>query len=242
MLAPGSSATKLRFIAIAVALCISLTPRHASAQGWYADWQCSGTQCASVMGGSSGTAGPFSSSAECEAWRQRYISTSTCRNGGSSSFHRPITPGATVFDLTAAGMVVGGLAGSFSTDPSGVNFWVGGMALGGSSLGLISLAMEQRKLSTGAVLTLGAIGGAAAGWGIGRYQYQFGNQGAQQRQDALNRIPVDAAGGAALGFVTFALMKLSGSSKMQSAPPIVRALAAVRIDAIGRGIGVNVPW
>ena len=57
-------------------------PHDAAAQQWYADWTCSGSQCRTVMGGSSGTAGPFNSSSECEAWQQAYIRSSPCRSGG----------------------------------------------------------------------------------------------------------------------------------------------------------------
>jgi hypothetical protein len=50
-----------------------------STTSYYADWTCSGqSQCATVMGGYSGTAGPFSSSAACEQWRQTNILTSSC--------------------------------------------------------------------------------------------------------------------------------------------------------------------
>jgi hypothetical protein len=225
-----------------IVLLLSLAPRAAHAQGWYADWQCAGSQCAAVMGGSSGTAGPFSSSPECEAWRARYISSSNCRFGGASSTQRPRTPGETVLSLTAIGIIVGGLAGSLDDDPSGQSFWIGGAALGGGGLGLISLAMEQRKLSTPAVLVLGALGGAALGWGAGRYQYQFGNQGAQQRQSALNQVSSDAAAGALIGFGVFGAFKLLGGAKMKSAPPIVRALASLRVNATPHRVGLNVPW
>jgi hypothetical protein len=226
----------------AIALLIGLTPRGAHAQAWYADWQCAGSQCAAVMGGSSGTAGPFTSSPECEAWRARYISSSSCRFGNAGSYRRPRTPGETVLSLTAIGIIVGGLAGSFDNDPSGQNFWIGGAALGGGGLGLISLAMEQRTLSAPAVLALGALGGAAVGWGAGRYQYQFGNQGATQRQNALNQVSSDAAAGALIGFATFGALKLLGAAKLQSAPPIVRALASLRVDATPHRVGLSVPW
>lgn len=41
--------------------------------GWYADWSCSSSQCASVMGGYSGSTGPFSTQSACIAWTQSNI-------------------------------------------------------------------------------------------------------------------------------------------------------------------------
>ncbi|MBY0476631.1 MAG: hypothetical protein K2Q24_03230 [Chitinophagaceae bacterium] len=41
---------------------------------YYANWSCgSSTQCASVMGASRGTNGPFCSISDCNAWKQKYI-------------------------------------------------------------------------------------------------------------------------------------------------------------------------
>lgn len=53
---------------------------------YYAVWWCTGSQCATVMGGYNGTAGPFSSLEACEQWRKDYILTSYCTttpDGGS---------------------------------------------------------------------------------------------------------------------------------------------------------------
>jgi hypothetical protein len=45
----------------------------------YADWNCgTNAQCSAAMGGSRGAAGPFVSSAECEAWRGQHAATSKC--------------------------------------------------------------------------------------------------------------------------------------------------------------------
>lgn len=41
--------------------------------GWYADWACTSSQCASVMGAWSGSAGPFATQAACVSWTQTYI-------------------------------------------------------------------------------------------------------------------------------------------------------------------------
>ncbi len=40
----------------------------------YANWTCNGSsQCATVMGATGGTAGPFCDQAACEAWGKKYI-------------------------------------------------------------------------------------------------------------------------------------------------------------------------
>jgi hypothetical protein len=62
-----------------------------SSSQYYASWYCTGSQCAAVMGGMSGTAGPFSTAAECEAWRQAYILTSTCSQGSPQAGPPPPT-------------------------------------------------------------------------------------------------------------------------------------------------------
>lgn len=51
----------------------------------YVSWTCSSSQCASVMGGYSGSAGPFADDAACEKWRHDYILSSTCSCGGTPS-------------------------------------------------------------------------------------------------------------------------------------------------------------
>lgn len=58
-------------------------------------WTCSSSQCASVMGGYSGTAGPFSDATACEHWRQTYILSSTCSCGGGTSGTNGGTDGGT---------------------------------------------------------------------------------------------------------------------------------------------------
>jgi len=59
---------------------------------YYANWWCTTNQCSSVMGGNSGSAGPFISLNACEQWRQNYILTSVCETspgGGSSDLTPP---------------------------------------------------------------------------------------------------------------------------------------------------------
>jgi hypothetical protein len=64
---------------------------------YYANWNCAGPQCAAVMGGTAGTQGPFCTPANCESWRQAFITTSSCSTtptyapvpGGSSCFTYP---------------------------------------------------------------------------------------------------------------------------------------------------------
>ncbi len=81
-------------------------PGSGNATAYYANWYCIGSQCATVMGGYSGTTGPFASLTECEQWRQTYILTSSCsptqEGGGTAtptiSSFAPTSgaPGATV--------------------------------------------------------------------------------------------------------------------------------------------------
>jgi len=166
------------------------------------------------------------------------------RAGGAASARSrvPMTPSGTVFMASTIGTVLGGLAGSFSVDPSGGNFWLGGAALGGSSIGLITLAVQSHRMSTSAVAVYSLAGGAALGWGVGEGMYQYGNQGTQQKQDALKRVPEVTAGTAAVVFTGFMLNKLAVGGKLQTVPPIVRALANVRIDATARRFGASVQW
>lgn len=70
-----------------------------SATSYYANWNCAGPQCASVMGGYSGTAGPFSSLAACEQWRQTYILSSSCSTTPGGGGGGPVAP-ATLTSIT----------------------------------------------------------------------------------------------------------------------------------------------
>jgi hypothetical protein len=50
-----------------------------STGSWYAHWNCQGqSQCITVNGGNSGTAGPFASQAACDTWRQTYFFGAVC--------------------------------------------------------------------------------------------------------------------------------------------------------------------
>lgn len=69
---------------------------------WYAHWWCTVAQCAVVMGGSSGVAGPFSQSQECEQWRQTYILTSVCNTSPTSGGTTPPAPPPTITTFPAS--------------------------------------------------------------------------------------------------------------------------------------------
>jgi len=94
---------------------------------WYADWYCTGSQCAAVMGGYSGTAGPFSSSAECEQWRQTYILTSSCSTNPGGGGGAP----PTISDFTpksgAPGISVTITGSNFPTNISDITVTVSGV-------------------------------------------------------------------------------------------------------------------
>lgn len=40
---------------------------------WYANWSCGSQQCASVMGASRGSEGPFCTQAACQSWGNQII-------------------------------------------------------------------------------------------------------------------------------------------------------------------------
>ncbi len=73
---------RLCLLAVALASCGGASSTETS-NSCYASWTCAGPQCASVMGGTSGTAGPFPDASTCEAWRQTYILSSSCSCGGA---------------------------------------------------------------------------------------------------------------------------------------------------------------
>src|SRR5712691_6614880 len=64
-------------IRLAIILSLPLAANNkalAAEEEWTANWSCgSSSQCASVMGGSSGSAGPFSTKTDCDAWGRKYI-------------------------------------------------------------------------------------------------------------------------------------------------------------------------
>ncbi len=69
---------RIRLLA-AMGAMVLCWPLAATAQSCYAKWSCgSSSQCAKVMGGSSGNTGPFPSAGECDAWRRKYIYGATC--------------------------------------------------------------------------------------------------------------------------------------------------------------------
>jgi hypothetical protein len=85
-----------------------------------ANWSCSSSQCASVMGGSSGQKGPFDSASACQAWANQYNRNTTCsctesssgsaKSGSSNLGSIPVTPvPSTVNPAAAAGLMLGGM-------------------------------------------------------------------------------------------------------------------------------------
>ncbi len=93
--------------------CVAATSGIAAAQGgWYYDWSCSSSQCASVMGGGNGTLGPFSSRSECQSAQQTYIMGSSCyQAGGSSGASSYGSPGAEIGAAIGNAIVDGFIAG-----------------------------------------------------------------------------------------------------------------------------------
>ncbi|WP_248342237.1 IPT/TIG domain-containing protein [Anaeromyxobacter paludicola] len=150
-------------------------------------WTCSGTQCASVMGGYSGTAGPFADAAACEAWRHTYILTSVCScegAGGGGSTPPSITglsvaagaPGSSVtvtgtgFPATSTGVSVslcGVSAAVTSVSTTQVVFTV--PAMSASSCPVEVVTPSGTASSTGSFSVLPApvtLGQSAGAWGI----------------------------------------------------------------------------
>lgn len=60
-------------IGLAVSAASEVGTSSSGSGGWYADWTCTSSQCASVMGAWSGSAGPFSTQTECISWTQTQI-------------------------------------------------------------------------------------------------------------------------------------------------------------------------
>lgn len=84
---------------------------------YYANWWCTTNQCSSVMGGNSGSAGPFPSLNECEQWRQTYILTSTCETsprGGSSDLIPPTISSSSPSNGTTGVAVNTAISATFS--------------------------------------------------------------------------------------------------------------------------------
>lgn len=71
---------------IPMTISVSISPPPAPVTGGTssctAAWDCgTSAQCKSVMGGQSGTAGPFASLAACNQWRQTYFAGGVCSSG-----------------------------------------------------------------------------------------------------------------------------------------------------------------
>ena len=68
-----------------ISISVKIAPPPApnpSGSSCAAAWDCgSSSQCASVMGGRAGTAGPFASLAACNQWRQTYFAGAFCSAG-----------------------------------------------------------------------------------------------------------------------------------------------------------------
>ena len=93
---------------------------------YYANWWCTTNQCSSVMGGNSGSAGPFISLNACEQWRQNYILTSVCETspgGGSSDLTPPTISSSNPSNGTTGVAVNTAISATFSEamDSSTIN-------------------------------------------------------------------------------------------------------------------------
>ena len=106
---------KPRSCILAVVLTGATTGIATAQSGWYYDWSCSSSQCASVMGGSSGTLGPYGTRSACESAQQSYILGSACyqRGGNGSSSVTPAysSPGAELGAAIGNAIVDGFIAG-----------------------------------------------------------------------------------------------------------------------------------
>ena len=228
-------------VASLVIFMASAVPRHAEAQSsqWYADWTCSGSQCATVMGGSSGTAGPFSSSPECETWRQTYITSSRCRSGGSAT-------SAPVHISTGGWVVYGGLGGamlgSFWKGADSTAFAAGGAAIGVAAVGGLALLGKAKEMSTPAVIAYAAIVGASAGAAKGLYdksKIPANSTPVPGAKDPNAEIGKDAAIGAGAAVTVFLMEKLAVGSEYRFMPSLSRAMSHVRISGAARRIGLG---
>jgi len=72
---------------------IPTAPPTAATSYFYANWNCgTSTQCASVMGTATGSAGPFCSKPPCDKWRQTYFAGATCETAARYHIYRGPTP------------------------------------------------------------------------------------------------------------------------------------------------------
>lgn len=236
-----------------IALLLCASPRQASAQNqkYYADWWCSGQrQCEAVMGKSSGTAGPFDSSAECEQWRRTYILTSKC-NGSGSGGGGHSNPGPIPFpqSIIVYPVAVAGLATIFGQ---------GGAELGGGITAdlVVAFGMRDHSISRPVAVILGTLATATAGVGVARVKqaYDYPNPACEE-VTAEPDCPVVApdapaasiTGGAliggALGFVSFMAEAVAvGPANFRTLPGVIRALARLHIRASSRGVSGSLAW
>lgn len=141
----------------------------------FADWQCAGPQCAQVMGGYSGTAGPFSSSDECEQWRQEYILSSTCScgTGGSDtpaatltsllvSPSTPVVPLGATLQMTATGSYSDGSTQDLTAQVTWSQGFIGRITIGPGGLvtalqiGTTPVSASLSGLTASTTVTVGA--------------------------------------------------------------------------------------
>ncbi|MBX9782622.1 MAG: hypothetical protein K2X48_04925 [Chitinophagaceae bacterium] len=88
------SALFLNFILLLCALYACKKGTAENTEYYYANWSCgTSTQCASVMGASKGTNGPFCSYNDCNEWKKKYIpGNCTCDKKAANSPVRGGTP------------------------------------------------------------------------------------------------------------------------------------------------------
>jgi hypothetical protein len=234
-------------LALAAIIALCATPRRASAQ-WYADWSCgSSSQCASVMGGSSGTAprdgSSFSSRGACDAWGQAYIPAGyRCRQGGSSTASSFTLRGSPA-RVTAQSVIVGGFVGAVlgslapKADTTANGYWDAGAAAGTGLILSIGL-LKNRNWSRAGSAVAGAIAGAAAGAAVGIHSDGEILPGSPQDLSTPSKVGPDAAVGAAAGAVIgFAFPKSSFTSV-----PGLRGRGAMRVINTSRRFGINITW
>lgn len=90
-------------------------------------WTCSSSQCAAVMGGYSGTQGPFASQSDCEASRRSILSSTSCQQGGA---------GGGIGSTTLVGAAVRAAMGNMSSQQAM-----------GATIGVVGLALLMKGLN-----------------------------------------------------------------------------------------------
>ena len=216
---------------VVVVAVLGALPHRADAQGYYAHWHCSSSQCASVMGKSAGTAGPFGTQNTCDAWRQAYISSSYCNQSPSDvGGGGHVSPDVATFYMG----ILGALGGSFGG--TGPNARAEGTMGGAGALTAVALMFTAKNMSKPADAVFGGVAGGLMGAAVGYY-----NKGLTAPVPQATVAKDAEIGGGAGVLLGLGLGALKGS-ELRSVPRLFRALGHLQVATTARRLGLNFAW